>query len=243
MRSFFPIIYLFVYFTVALTVMLILLLIGLFNMNLRDKLSLLYVQLGLGGIFFFSGSNLNVVGLSNIPKDEAVMFVGNHISYFDVIATYILWSRPTGYISKKEIKKIPILNWLMYFVHCLFLDRNDPREGLKMVIKAAEMIQNGISIVIFPEGTRSKDGKLLEFKEGSFKIAAKAKCKIIPMGITGTPDIFETHMPWLKPQTVTIRFGKPIDTKDMDRQELKKLPSIVRSEVAKLSGQEIAESK
>lgn len=236
MRSFITILYLVIYFTVALPVMLILLIIGLFSMNLRDRLSLLYVKLGLGGIFLFSGSKMNVNGLENIPKDEAVMFVGNHISYFDVITTYLLWKRPTGYIAKKEIKKIPILNWLMYFVHCLFLDRDDPREGLKMVLKAAEMIQDGISIVIFPEGTRSKSGELLEFKDGSFKIATKAKCKIIPMGITGTTEIFETHMPWLKPSNVTINFGAPIETKDMDRAEQKRLSSIVRAEVAKLSG-------
>ena len=94
--------------------------------------------------------------------------------------------------------------------------------------------------MIFPEGTRSKDGKLAEFKEGSFKIATKAKCPIVPMGVIGTPELFEEHSPWMKPANVTINFGKPIETKDLDRAGQKELSKNVRAEVAKLSGQSIS---
>lgn len=238
MRSIIALILILFYFIISLPVMLIALIIGLFSMKTRDIMMLRFVQFGLRKIYQLAGAKVTVTGLENIPKDEAVLYVGNHISYFDVITTYPIMERPTGYIAKKEIKKFPILNLLMYFVHCLFLDRDDPRAGFQTIIDASEQIKNGISVVVFPEGTRSKDGKLGEFKEGSFKIISKSKCPVIPMGIIGTPDLFEKHSPWMKPAEVTINFGKPIYTADMSRQEIKALLSVVREEVAKLSGQE-----
>ncbi len=239
MRSIIALTYLFLFLVFSLPVMLIALIVGLFSMKARDYMMLRFVQFGLQTVSkYIVGAKVTVNGMDNIPDDRGVLFIGNHTSYFDVITTYPLMKRPTGYVAKKEIKKIPILPWVMYFVHCLFLDREDPRAGLQTIIKAAEQVQNGISIVIFPEGTRSKDGKLGEFKEGSFKIASKSKCPVIPMGISGTPDLFENHTPWMKPAEVTINFGEPIYTEEMSRQELKELPSLVRAEVARLSGQE-----
>jgi 1-acyl-sn-glycerol-3-phosphate acyltransferase len=144
--------------------------------------------------------------------------------------------RPTGYIAKKEIKKIPFLSWWMYFVNCIFLDRKDARNGLKAVLNAADMVKSGISVFLFPEGTRSKDGKLHEFKEGGMKIATKSLCPIIPVGITGTPDIFENHFPWIKSAKVTVTFGEPIYTADMSRSELKNVSGLIHQEVEKLIG-------
>lgn len=241
MRTIIAFIFLLLYFVISLPLMLIALLVGLFSMKARDVFMLRFVQFGLRTLHRIAGAKITVNGLENIPKDEAVLFMGNHISYFDVIITYPLMRRPTGFIAKKEIKKIPILDWIMYFVRCLFLDREDPRAGLQMVLTAADYIKDGISIVIFPEGTRSKDGKLAAFKEGSFKIATKSKCSIVPFGVVGTPELFETHSPWLKPAKVSITFGKPIPTKDLDRSQQKALSSLVRGEVAKLSGQELAD--
>ncbi len=225
------------YFIVSLPVMLCVLIVRKFNPHAGDMIVLRFVQFALKAVTIISGSKVTVNGLENIPKDEAVLFVGNHTSIFDIIVTYPLMKRPTGFVSKKEFRKIPIFSWLMLLLHCLFLDRSDPRSGLKMVLSAAELIQGGTSIVIFPEGTRSVDGKLMKFKDGAFKIAEKSKCPIVPMGITGTPEIFERHMPWPKPSKVTVNFGTPIETKDLSRQEIKQISGIVHQEVAKLSGQ------
>ena len=227
-------IFLIIYFAVSIPIQLVELILQKFHMDARNKSSLAIVCWALKCVSFLSGVKLEVKGYENIPEDQAVLFVGNHRGIYDVITTYPLMKGPTGYIAKKELARIPFLSWWMYFVNCIFLDRNDPRKGLKSINKAAEMIQSGISMVIFPEGTRTRDGELHEFKEGSLKIATKAKCPVIPMGITGTADIFENHIPFIKSSHVTVSFGKPIDTAAMTREELKGITKTVHAEVAKL---------
>ena len=85
-------------------------------------------------------------------SDEPVLYVGNHRSFFDILLTYSRCKRLTGYIAKKEMEKVPLLSIWMRFVYCLFLDRENPKEGLKTILKAIEYIKKGISICIFPEG-------------------------------------------------------------------------------------------
>ena len=230
-------IFLTIYFIVSIPIQLFELILEKFNMDMRNKSSLAIVKWGLKVIGFISGVKLEVNGIDNIPDDQAVLFVGNHISFFDIIVTYPLMKRPTGYIAKKEIKKVPFLSWWMYFVNCIFLDRKDPRQGLKSVLEASEKIKNGTSIFLFPEGTRSKDGKLAEFKDGGFKIATKAKAPIVPIGIQGTSDILENHFPIIKSGKVIVNFGKPVYTSEMSKAEQKSLPDLVREQVKELSNQ------
>lgn len=228
------IIFLIIYFMISLPIQLAEWIIQHFNMNFRNKSSLAFVQFGLKCVCIISGVKVEVKGYDNIPEDTAVLFVSNHRSVYDIITTYPLMKHPTGYIAKKEIKKIPFLSWWMYFVNCIFLDRQNPREGLKSIIEASDMIKNGISVFVFPEGTRTKDGALHEFKEGSLKIATKAKCPVIPVGICGSENVFEKQFPRIKSSKVTISFGRPIDTADMSREELKTLSHTVHEEVSKL---------
>ena len=229
--------FLIIYFLISLPIQLAELIIEKFNMNFRNKTSLAFVNWGLKCVWFLSGIKLEVNGLDNIPEDQAVLFIGNHCSYYDIIVTYPLMKGPTGFMAKKEIKKIPCLSWWMYFVNCIFLDRKDPRQGLQSVLKAADMIKNGISIFLFPEGTRSKDGRLGEFKDGGFKIATKAKCPIVPVGIQGTADVFENHIPFIKSSKVIVTFGEPVYTDKMDRAEIKQIPEIIKEKVKMLSNQ------
>lgn len=225
------IIFLIVYFIISLPIQLGELILQHFNMNARNTSSLAFVNLGLKCVMLISGIKLEVNGHENIPKDEAVLFVGNHNSFFDIIVTYPLMKRPTGFIAKKEIKKIPCLSWWMYFVNCIFLDRKNPREGLKSILDATNLIKNGISVFLFPEGTRSKDGTLQEFKDGGFKIATKPKCPIVPVGIIGSADVFENQFPRIKSAKVSVTFGKPIYTADLSRDELRNISSIVRKDI------------
>ena len=230
-------VFLIIYFVISLPIQLAELIIEKFNMDLRNRSSLAIVNFGLKCIWFLSGVKPEVRGHENIPDDRAVLFVGNHTSYYDIIITYPLMKGPTGYMAKKEMKRYPCLSWWMYFVNCIFLDRKDPRQGLKSVLGAAEMIERGISVFLFPEGTRSKDGKLKDFKEGGFKIATKTKCPVIPVGIQGTADIFENHLPFIRPTKVIVTFGEPIDTEHMDRAQAKLLPETVKERVKILSNQ------
>ncbi len=182
---------------------------------------------GLSVSSFLSGADIEFIGEENVPKDEAVLYIGNHRSFFDIIITYSRCPRLTGYISKQSITKIPVLGLWMKRLHCLFLDRDDIKQGLKVVLAAIDQVKSGISICVFPEGTRCKNKDDLtdvqSFKEGTFKIATKSKCKIVPMAIMGTNEIFEDHLPWVKKRHVVIRYGTPIDPASLSKEEQKHL--------------------
>ena len=127
-----------------------------------------------------------------------VLYVGNHRSYFDIIIGYTLAKNNTGFVAKKSMEKLPFVSVWMKFINCQFLDRENIKEGLKTVLKCIDLVKGGTSIWIFPEGTRTPGNEMLSFKEGSFKIAEKTGCPIIPVAINNTEEIFENHMPRIK---------------------------------------------
>ena len=199
--------------------------IGKFNPGLKDRSSLAIVNWAFRWVIRLSGTKVIAIGEENIPTDTAVLYVGNHRSFFDVVLTYVRVPRPTGYIAKKEMLKWPLLNIWMKDLHCLFLDRQDIKAGLKTILQAIEKAKNGISICIFPEGTRNKGEELslLPFHNGSFKIAEKTGCPIIPMSLNNTCDIFEGHFPFIKKTHVILEYGKPIYPKELDKDEKKRI--------------------
>ena len=212
-----------VFFLISLLMALIFLIIRLFSKKACDMVSLRWVQLGLFLANLITGMKTVAEGKENISTDEAVLYVGNHLSLFDIIVLYPLMKKPTGFVAKKEINKVPILNILMRFVHCLFVDREDPRDGLKMVLNATELIKNGTSIFLFPEGTRSKDGEILDFKTGGFKIVEKTHCKVVPVRIDYEKEVFENHAPKFYANTAHVKFYEAIDTSGMDKHQIKDL--------------------
>ena len=224
-RFIFVALFLFLYLILGIPVYLILRLICKINKKAGDYASLRLVQWAFRVILKISGTEITVIGEENVP-DEAVLFVGNHRSYFDIVLSYSRCPIRTGYIAKKEMERYPLLsNWMRY-LHCLFLDRKDIKQGLKTILTAIEKVKSGISICIFPEGTRNANAdelELLPFHEGSFKIASKSGCAIIPMAMNNTAEIFEAHMPKIKSTHVVLEYGKPIYVKDLSREEQKHL--------------------
>ena len=190
--------------------------------------SLNMVRWILGIVRNLAGVTCEVRGLENIPKDRAVLYVGNHRSYFDIVMGYTTVPSPTGFIAKKEMIGIPLLNLWMEQMNCLFLDRANIKEGLKTILNCIATVKVGCSICIFPEGTRTPGDEMLEFKEGSFKIAEKSGCLIIPVAITNTENVFENHIPFIKASTVVIEFGDPIDLKAMPKEERRHIGSQVQ---------------
>lgn len=223
--------------------------IGKFNPALRDISSLRIVQGAFKVVIWLSGVKLTVIGEENIPADTAVLFIGNHRSYFDIVLTYARCRSLTGYIAKKEMLKIPLLSRWMKFLHCLFLDRSDIKEGLKTILAAIDKIKSGISIMIFPEGTRNSNESetdLLPFHEGSFKIATKTGCPIIPVSINNSSAIFEDHLPFVKKTAVTIEYGQPIYPAKLSREEQKFLGRHVQAvilETLKRNGSSVNSNK
>ncbi len=204
--------------------------IGKFNMDVKSRSSLAIVNWAFRCVAFLSGTKLIVKGRENIPDDRAVLYVGNHRSFFDIVLTYPLVKGPTGYVAKKEMEKVPLLSIWMKDLHCLFLDRDNIKEGMKTILAAIEKAKSGISICIFPEGTRNKTADtFLPFHEDSFKIAEKSGVPIIPMTIVNSAAVFEDHMPKIRKATVVIEYGKPIDVSALSREEKKNLGASVKS--------------
>ena len=170
------------------------------------------VQAAFKLMLWITGSDITYIGHENVPKDQAVLYVGNHCSYFDILLTYSMCPDLTGYVAKAEMLKVPLLRDWMKRLYCLFLDRSNVKEGLKTILTGIEYIKKGISICIFPEGTRSKDGNMIPFKEGSMKIASKTGCPIIPIAITNSAQIWEAHLPYIRPAHVIVEYGAPEGT-------------------------------
>ena len=218
----------------TIPVMVVEYIIGKFNPDLKSRSSLAIVNWAFRCVRFLAGAKVDYIGLENVPTDTPVMYVGNHRSYFDIVLTYPKVPRPTGYIAKKEIEKVPFLNIWMRNLHCLFLDRKDIKAGMQTILQAIELIKDGKSVCIFPEGTRSKtEGELLPFNEGSFKIASKAGCPIVPITIVNSAAILENQFPFIKKAHVIIEYGKPVSIKDLPKEHQKHLGAYFQDVITK----------
>jgi 1-acyl-sn-glycerol-3-phosphate acyltransferase len=221
-------IYLILFLIFAFPVHLILCAIGRKHPETKDRAAKAIVSWAFSCVRAISGTKVIVRGQENIPTDTAVLYVGNHRSYFDIILTLGLFPRVTGYVAKAEMKKVPLLRLWMKNIHCLFLDRNNIKEGLKTILAGVEEVKNGISLCIFPEGTRNKTSDtFLPFHDGSFKIAEKGKVPVIPMTIVNSADVFEDHFPRIKKTTVVVVFDKPVYIDQLDKEERKSLGTYV----------------
>ncbi|MBE7719280.1 MAG: 1-acyl-sn-glycerol-3-phosphate acyltransferase [Lacrimispora celerecrescens] len=215
-----------IFLILSIPVLIFLWLTGRKDRRLRDVQSLAVVQWIFRILLRMAGVTITVKGRENIPTDQAVLYVGNHRSYFDILVGYVTVPGLMGFVAKKEMEKIPLLSAWMKFVNCLFLDRKNLKEGLKTILTGIEQVKRGVSVWIFPEGTRNREENLLDllpFKEGSIKIAEKSGCPVVPVAISGTAEVFEGHFPFIRPSQVTIEYGTPFYTKELE-PEFKKFP-------------------
>ncbi len=228
------VIYLVLYLILSIPVLFAEWILGKIDPGLRDRSSKALVGWGFRCITRLAGTELTVRGQENIPLDTAVLYVGNHRSYFDIVLTLSLFPNITGYVAKKEMLKWPLLNLWMKNIHCLFLDRDNIKEGLKTILKGVEEVKNGVSLCIFPEGTRNKvNDTFLPFHEGSFKIAERGGVPVIPMVIVNSAGGFEDHIPRVTKATVVIEFLPPVYIDRLEKDDRKNLGSYVRELISR----------
>lgn len=224
MRSFFVLLYLFTFLIVMSPIHLILVIIGKYNPMLRYKLGHKLVYFGFWCELKISGCKLTVLGKENIPK-EAALFVSNHQSYFDILVTQNTVGKPMGFVAKKEMLKFGLLAMYMKDIGCVFLDRQDPRAGIQAINAGAENLKLGHSMLIFPEGTRSKSDDMAPFKEGSLKMAEKTKTLAVPVAVIGTNRMLEIRPGFdIRKGAVTVIYGKPFNPKELP-EEFKRKPA------------------
>lgn len=178
------------------------------------------------------GMNLIVEGKENIPNETCV-FIGNHTSILDVPLLVYACDKRITFIAKKELAKVPVIGYWILKARGVMLDRSNAREAIKVINKGVDNIKEGINMAIFPEGTRSKDGTVAEFKKGSMKLATKAKVPIVPVAIDGAYRAFEIDRKF-KAIDVKVTFGEPIYTDSISKEEEKVLHETVRSKVIEM---------
>ena len=226
-RLILTVLFIVIFLILSIPVFLVEWLLGKWKPQLKDRSSLTIVSWAFRVVMLCSGVKTTYIGDENIPTDEAVLFVANHRSFFDIVVNYAHFGKLkklTGFISKKEVDKVPLFNIWMRNLHCVFLDRSSIREGMKMILSAIELVKSGISIFIFPEGTRSKEADaFLPFHEGSLKIAQKTGCAIIPVTINNSNAVLEDHFPFIKKTHVIVEYGKPVYVKDLPSEYQKQV--------------------
>ena len=174
-----------------------------------------------------AGADIQVTGLEHVPQ-EPVVFVGNHQGNFDIPLMLGYLPKPCGVLAKDSLAKMPLIRQWMQLLHCVFIDRSDPRQAVKALAMAGEQIQRGYSMVIFPEGTRSRGDAVGEFKGGAFRVATKVGAPIVPLCIDGTYKLMESQGFWIRPAKIKVKLLPPIATKDLDKEQIKALDEQVR---------------
>jgi 1-acyl-sn-glycerol-3-phosphate acyltransferase len=169
-----------------------------------------------------TGCAVTVRGRENIPRENGVCFVSNHGSYLDIVLLLAYTGRPIGFVAKKELLFIPLLDMWISVLGGLFIDRKDARSALRTIKTGIKRIKAGGGMIVFPEGHRSRDQGLLPFHSGSLKLATQAEALIVPVALQGTYNVFERQYR-VKPGPVTVVFGKPINTAEIppaDRRQM-----------------------
>lgn len=176
-----------------------------------------------------SGATINVYGKENIPLDRNVVFISNHQGDFDIAIFMALIPKEKGFVAKIELNKIPILRTWMKYLGCVFMDRKDLRQSLKTINEAITFIKKGHSMVIFPEGTRSKSDYIGDFKAGSFKLATKTDAPIVPVTIDGSYKLKEKNNGRIKPDIVNVYIHKPVYMEDLSLEDKENLPNTIKN--------------
>ncbi|MBW9156752.1 1-acyl-sn-glycerol-3-phosphate acyltransferase [Clostridium sp. FP2] len=175
-----------------------------------------------------AGLNLTVIGKENIPKEPCV-FVGNHQSNLDIPVILANMNSLTGAVAKKEMEKIPVMSYWMRQIHSVFMDRENPREALKSISEGVENLKNGYSMIIFPEGTRSRSNNIGEFKKGSMRLAIKAGVPIVPITFYDTHKAMEGNNGKVKKANAKLIFDKPIYMDKMSKEEKAEISEVVKN--------------
>jgi 1-acyl-sn-glycerol-3-phosphate acyltransferase len=169
----------------------------------------------------FTGCQVTVTGRENIPLRGGVCFVSNHGSIFDIILHLAYIGRPIGFIAKKELIYIPLLNMWISILGGYFIDRKNIRRAVRTIDKGIARIKAGGAMIIFPEGHRSRGQGLLPFRSGSLKLATRAEAPIVPVAIAGSYDVFERNYR-VNAVPVQVHFGEPISTAGLPPEDRKK---------------------
>lgn len=166
-----------------------------------------------------AGFKVETTGKENIP-DGPALYVGNHQGLFDIIIALEQFGKLTPLLAKIEASKIPLIGSWMKILDCVFIDRGNIRSSLESIKRCEDTLKGGQSVIIFPEGTRSREHEMGEFKPGAFRCAIKAEVPIVPFVIDGTYHAWEEQGK-LVPTTASLKILPPIHTEEIEKERTK----------------------
>ncbi len=178
-----------------------------------------------------SGVRVKVRGLEHLDRETPYIYMSNHQGSYDIFALLSCLPVQFRWIAKKELFSIPILGWAMGAANYISIDRSGRRKALESIEKAASKIKGGVSVVIFPEGTRSRDGSIQPFKRGGFTLALKSGVPIIPITINGSRDVMPRDSMRVRPGEVRVSIDRAIQTTPFSLRERNVLMEKVRETI------------
>lgn len=207
---------------------------GLFDFagDIYDLISKVWASL----IFFTAGIKVNVIGLEHLDKNTSYMFMSNHLSHLDTAAFMAKLPFKIRFFAKKELLRVPIFGQALYMSRHIIIDRNNIEKAKQSINEAKKRIKKyGFSVLVFPEGTRSKTGKMGEFKKGGFVLAIQMGIPIVPIVVIGSYNLLPAHSLLVKSGRIEVRVGYPIPVSDYTIETKQQLMDKVRTEIEKLS--------
>ena len=159
-----------------------------------------------------AGIRIQYVGLENRAQNHSCVYIANHQSMVDIWALLPALPKMTRFVAKESLFRIPVLGWAIRAAGFIPIDRSNISKAMRSLEKAGAKIRAGHSVILFPEGTRSMDGRLRPFKKGAFHMALRARVPIVPVTIQGSFSRLRPGTLWITPGEVTVHFGDPIET-------------------------------
>ena len=179
-----------------------------------------------------AGIRIRYIGLQNRALNHSCVYIANHQSMVDIWTLLPVLPRKTRFVAKESLFRIPVLGWAIRAAGFIPIDRSNIGKAMKSLEKAGAKIRAGNSVILFPEGTRSKDGRLRPFKKGAFHMALKARVPIVPVTISGSFDRLRPNSLWITPGEVMAHFGDPIDTSAFTENMVAELRDHLQARIA-----------
>lgn len=176
--------------------------------------------------------HVELQGLENVNRRQSYVLVANHQSVFDIPVIYGYSGLDLRWVMKAELSKLPFVAQGCRAIGHIFIDRSDPDQARAAINRAVARLKPGTGILFFPEGTRSRDGQLLPFKKGAFRVAIDRQMPVLPVTVSGTREVMPARSFRLRPGRVVLRFHPPIDTEGMSTRDLRSLSDRVHSDIA-----------
>jgi 1-acyl-sn-glycerol-3-phosphate acyltransferase len=179
-------------------------------------------------VLWAGGARLMVQGRYNVDPSRPTVYVSNHQSTADIPALLAALPVNVRFVAKEQLRWVPIVGWFLWLAGHIFVDRANTRKAIASLDKASKKIRGGTSIIVFPEGTRSPDSRILPFKKGPFALALKAGVSICPVTVEGSSRVMPKRSWKITPGQISVKIGEPIDASQYSEQDRETLMRQVR---------------